>query len=180
MFHFIVPVLVCGWLHRQTTHGLSKLKQNQSQNANLSRVIIISWVAWVILWSPDFIINTVVSMLKQQNLVFMILGTLSSFFKGLYLQLNPILITATYKPIRDRVGLLKNRLKNCLCNEASNTKQEGNLQPNNPKIMESKHPQNCDKNLKKKVMILGILFIALVPLLGFTTISQISSGGIVF
>ena len=179
MFHFVVPVLACGWLHHQTTRGLSKLKQNQSQNANLSRVIIFSWAAWVILWSPDFLINTVISMQKQQSLVFLVLATLSFSLKGLYLQLNPILITATYRPIRDRVELMKNRLKKCLYNEASSTNPAGNLQPNNPKNMESKHLQKGDKKPEKQTIILGILFfIVLVPLLGFTTINQLSWGKI--
>ena len=53
---FITPAIVCGCLHWGTVEGLKSMKSNEKQNRSLTYAIIGSWLAWIVLCLPEYIV----------------------------------------------------------------------------------------------------------------------------
>ena len=174
VLYFILPVVICGALHYKTIKGLTQLQSNEAQNKLLSRVILFSWTAWVFLWTPDFAVSVISSMAQETYLIINMMSVVSFALKGFFLQINPVLIIANYRPIRERVRALIEAAKLWFLKEDGMENEKDFLNDQNTTI---KTTMDENTKIENRIKILFTAFsVFLAVVFGLTCSVHFSNG----
>ena len=170
LLYFVTPACVCGALHYNTVKGLSEMKSNQSQNKALIRTIIITWLAWIVLWLPDFVIATIFAFEAERGTIMFVLIPITFAVKSLYTQIGPVLIIATYRPFRDRSQLILNTIRNCLMSpsDGSSKSARNSLNNRSENDQQVSPEQSIQRSGNKIKLLFPLLFVVSFLVLGLT------------
>ena len=100
----VVPAIASGYFYIRISKVLLNRELDTERNRNLSIAFGVSWLIWILLWSPNYILMLVIRpRFREVSLKYSIYNyaTVSkSFVQLLYSQINPFLLFIVLKPFR--------------------------------------------------------------------------------
>ena len=106
-FLFLLPVTISSVLYARVIRVILKRKQDVDRNKSLTKAFVISWISWIICWSPNYVLmltNPSDRYFREPTVGFHIYKYSLSFrdtVQSVYSQLNPFILIIVLRPFRE-------------------------------------------------------------------------------
>ena len=112
---FFIPFVVSVALYYRVIKGFKNMMTNQDRKQSLTKAFIISNVAWIFLWLPEFLVGVVFTFTDPGNadfiFAFLVNTSLTANLMKLYSCVNPIILIFVCRPFQQPLKDLLQKLK---------------------------------------------------------------------